>query len=268
MNNAIDIPWFQLGLCSVFVVMLIGISLYESLRLEKTILTGSFRATIQLILVGFLIKIIFDYRQWYVVIPILFVMIFVASQTLIKWLKNPVKGMYRYALISVSLASTFSLFFIFSLVVRIPVWYDPQYLIPVAGMIIANGMNGAALAGERYRSEIENRLPEIEMLLSLGYDSRMASQKPRQQALNAALIPTLNSMMVMGIVHLPGMMTGQIIAGSIPVTAVKYQIVIILSIAATVAIASWVFLSLLGRKFFSPHHQIRYELITSGKRGE
>ena len=99
MNLAIDIPWPQLGFCSVFVILLIGISLYESLRLEKTILIGSFRAAIQLILVGFFIKLIFDYKQWYVVMPILLVMIFVASQTVIKWLKNPVKGMYCCALI-------------------------------------------------------------------------------------------------------------------------------------------------------------------------
>ncbi|GJQ50405.1 MAG: iron export ABC transporter permease subunit FetB [Candidatus Kuenenia stuttgartiensis] len=266
MNNAIDIPWSQLSFCSVFVILLIGISLYESLRLEKTILIGSFRAVIQLILVGFFIKLIFDYKQWYVVMPILLVMIFVASQTVIKWLKNPVKGMYCCALISVSLASAFSLLFIFLLVVRIPVWYDPQYLIPVAGMIIANGMNGAALAGERYKSELEIRVPEIEMLLSLGYESKMASRKSRQQALSASLIPSLNSMMVMGIVHLPGMMTGQIIAGSSPVTAVKYQIIIILSIAATVALTSWVFVLLLDKKFFTPYHQIRYELVNPGKR--
>jgi len=263
MNDIIDIPWLQLSFGSIFIIIIIGVSLYESLKLEKTILIGAFRAFIQLILVGFLIKTIFDYKQWYFVLPILLIMLFVASQTLIKRLKNPVRGMYLSALIAVSLASLFSLVLIFKLIVQINTWYDPQYLIPLSGMVIANGMNGAALAGERYRSEIEMRLPEMEMLLSLGYDSKRASLKSRQQALAAALIPSLNSMMVMGIVHLPGMMTGQIVAGSNPVTAVKYQIVIVFSLAATVALTSWIFLSLLDKKFFTPHHQIRYELISN-----
>ncbi|MDR4507092.1 MAG: iron export ABC transporter permease subunit FetB [Candidatus Brocadiaceae bacterium] len=261
MNTVVDISWVRLGLGILFIIILLSISLYETLQLEKSILTGTLRASLQLILVGYLINVIFNHKEWYFVLLILMIMLLVASRTLIKRLKNPIRGTYVYALVAVSLASLLSLILIFKVIIAIPVWYEPQYLIPIAGMIIAGGMNGAALAGERYRSEMELRLPEMEMLLSLGYESRKASRRPRQQALTAALIPSLNNMMVMGIVHLPGMMTGQIVAGSNPVTAVKYQIVIVLSLAATVSLASWIFLSLLDKKFFTPNHQIRYELI-------
>ena len=261
MSDILDISWIQLSFAVIFIVILVGISLYESLKLEKSMLLGAFRSSIQLIIVGYLIQAIFEIDTWYIISLMLMIMLFVASQTLIKRIKNRVKGMYFYALIAVSLASLLTLFIISQVIVNVKPWYDPRYMIPLAGMIIANGMNGAALAGERYRSELTLRLNEIEMLLSLGYDIKKASLRVRQQALISALIPSVNNMMVMGIVHLPGMMTGQIIAGSNPVTAVKYQIVIILGIASTVALTSWIFLSLLQKKFFTPDHQIRYEVI-------
>ncbi|MDH4127558.1 MAG: iron export ABC transporter permease subunit FetB [Spirochaetota bacterium] len=261
----VEISWLQLSLVSIFILVLLAISLYESLKLEKSILIGSFRTIAQLILVGYLIKAIFLNAEWYYVLPILVIMLLLASQTLIKRLKNPIRGTYIYALIAVSITSILTLIAIFTLIVNIPRWYDPQYLIPIAGMVIANGMNGATLAGERYKSELFLRLAEMEMLLSLGYNSRRASQTSRKQALIAALIPSINNMMVMGIVHLPGMMTGQILSGVMPDEAVKYQIVIVLSLTAAVSLTSWIFLNLLDKKFFTPNHQIRYDLINPSK---
>ncbi len=260
-GEVINVSWLQLSFGILFVVILLGISLYESLKLEKTIVIGAIRTTVQLIFVGFILKAVFTLDKWYVILLILIIMTLIASQTLIKRIKSPVKGSYIFALIAVSIASALSLFLLTGLIIQVDPWYDPQYLIPLAGMIIANGMNGAALAGERYRSELHSRLPEIEMLLSLGFDYKSASQKARQRSLSAALIPSLNNMMIMGIVSLPGMMSGQILAGNSPVTAVKYQILIIISLAATVLMTSWILITLLNKKFFTPHHQIRYDLI-------
>jgi len=260
-NPTIPVDWFQLTYAAIFIAILLGISLLESLKLEKPVLVGAFRACVQLIFVGYLIQYIFDLKNWFLVLIIILVMVFAASQTLIKRLKNPVRGTYIYALIAVSAASILSLTVISGLIIRQEPWYDPRYLIPLSGMIIANGMNGATLAGERYGSEISLRLPEIEMLLSLGQTAREASKRARQQALNTALLPSINNMMVMGIVHLPGMMTGQIIAGENPVTAVKYQIIVILAIAAAVSVSSWIFINLLDKRYFNKHHQLRYELL-------
>ncbi len=261
MSDILDISWFQLSLVSIFIIILIGISLKEQLQIEKTILLGAFRSSTQLILTGYIIHFIFELNQWYIVLLILLIMVLVASQTLIKRMRNPIRGSYSYALIAVSIASVLSLIIITQIIIHVSPWYSPRYLIPLAGMVIANGMNGATLAGERYRSELQLRLEEMEMLLSLGYDIKKASHKARKQALIASLLPSINNMMVMGIVHLPGMMTGQIISGSSPLTAVKYQIVIVLSLAATNAMTSWVFLNLMDKKYFTPEHQIRYTLV-------
>src|SRR5205085_2514432 len=101
-------------------------------------------------------------------------------------------------------------------VIRVHPWYDPQYLIPLFGMIIGNAMNGAAIAAERLGSEMESRRLEVEAYLALGASPSRASREPARRALAAALIPAVNGLMVVGLVALPGMMTGQILAGSSP----------------------------------------------------
>lgn len=264
-TEIIYISWYKLALGSIFALILLGISFYESIKMEKVILIAVFRCTVQLIFLGYLLHFIFNLNKWYYVVLILIVMLLTASHTLIQRVTKSIKGTYIYAFFAVTVASVVSLFIMNQLIIGVSPWYAPQYLIPLAGMIIANGMNGAALAGERYRSELKLRLNEIEMYLSLGYDYKKASQKSRQKALSAGLIPTLNNMTVMGIVFLPGMMTGQIIAGSDPITAVKYQLLVVLALASSVVITSWILLSLLNKKFFTPHHQIQYHLINDNK---
>ena len=136
-------------------------------------------------------------------------------------------------------------------------WYDPRYLIPLAGMIIGNSMNGAALAAERLASEIDERREEIESALCLGADSRNASREAVRQAFRAALIPTVNTMAAMGLVALPGMMTGQILSGTEPVTAVKYQIAIMCAITGSVGLTSFLILHQGARRYFTSAQQLR-----------
>ncbi len=103
-------------------------------------------------------------------------------------------------------------------------------------MIIGNAMNGATLGAERFRSELVHRKGEVETLLALGFDSRRASAGARKNAITAALLPTLNSMMVVGLVSLPGMMTGQILSGTSPLVAIRYQIVVMIMISSAVTL--------------------------------
>ncbi len=257
----VNISWLQLLLGFIFIIIPLFFSLYESLNLEKTILIGVFRASGQLIFVGFLLNIIFDLNKWYLIVLIIFVMLIIASQALFIRIKTGINKTYYYSLIAVSTASILSIFVLSNIIINIDPWYNPQYIIPLSGMIIANGMNGATLAGERYKNELVLRLPEIEMLLSLGYSSKESSKRARQKALTSALLPSINNMMVMGIVSLPGMMTGQILSGINPIIAIKYQILIVLALLATNITASWLLLSFLSTKLFTVHHQVRYDII-------
>jgi putative ABC transport system permease protein len=148
-------------------------------------------------------------------------------------------------------------FFFCALVVGYAPWYDPRYLIPLAGMIIGNSMNGASLAAERLASEIAARREEIEVALCLGANSRQAADGAVRSAFRAALMPTMNTMAATGIVSLPGMMTGQILSGTEPVIAVRYQIAIMCAITGVVAITSYLIIIQGYRHYFTDSHQLR-----------
>jgi ABC-type iron transport system FetAB permease component len=113
------------------------------------------------------------------------------------------------------------------LVVRPQPWWEPQYLIPIAGMILGTSMTSAALAGDRLQADLAARREEVEARLALGFSGREAVQPLVRASLRASMIPTVNGMMTVGLVQLPGMMTGQILAGSSPLVAVRYQIVVV-----------------------------------------
>ena len=120
--------------------------------------------------------------------------------------------------------------------IRIHPWYEPQYAIPILGMILGNTLTGVSLGIERMTEELTAGRGAVEMSLALGATRWEAAQGPARQAVRAGMIPTLNQMAVVGLVSLPGMMTGQVLAGQSPLQAVRYQIVIMFLIAAASAL--------------------------------
>jgi putative ABC transport system permease protein len=123
-------------------------------------------------------------------------------------------------------------------------------------MIVGNAMNGAALAAERLASEMDARRAEVEAHLALGASASQAAEEPVRRALRAALLPAVNGLMVVGLVTLPGMMTGQILAGASPLLAVRYQIVVAFMLAGAVAVTSVVVVLLYRRAFFTDAEQL------------
>jgi putative ABC transport system permease protein len=142
-------------------------------------------------------------------------------------------------------------------VVRVEPWWTPQYFLPLAGMIVGNAMNAAALTAERLRAELSGRRDEIEIRLALGASPRQASQDALGAAIRAGLIPMINAMMTVGLVSLPGMMTGQILAGADPGMASRYQIVVMFMLSAATAISAVLLGALLYRRFFTSAWQLR-----------
>jgi putative ABC transport system permease protein len=142
-------------------------------------------------------------------------------------------------------------------VLRLQNWHNPRYLIPLFGMITGNAMNGAALAAERLGSEMEARRAEVEAYLALGASPARASADAVRRALAAALIPSVNGLMVVGLVTLPGMMTGQILAGASPLLAVRYQIVVAFMLAGAVAATAAIVVLWYRKRFFTAAEQLR-----------
>jgi putative ABC transport system permease protein len=134
-------------------------------------------------------------------------------------------------------------------------WYSPQFAIPLLGMILGNTLNGISLGLDRLGGELASRRLHVESLLALGATRWEAARQPIQKAIRTGMIPIINAMMVVGIVSLPGMMTGQLLAGVSPIQAVRYQIVILFLIASGTALGTVSVVLLSYRWLFNDQHQ-------------
>jgi len=191
------------------------------------------RMLVQLLLVGYLLTFIFQTKNQLLVLGVLLLMILVSAWIAIGSLKASGLGAYVDALIAVALGGVSTLVLITQGVLRLDPWFAPEFVIPLAGMIFANSMNTVSLAGERLEAELDH-----------GESFVVA----RSVAFNAALIPNINSMIAVGLVSLPGMMTGQILSGVSPLIAVRYQIMVMCMIFGAAALSAAVYLKMTERR--------------------
>ncbi len=244
-------------LCGLLILATIALSRRERLGLERDLVIGALRTLFQLLLVGYVLGAIFRLDRALVVLGVLAVMLAVAARTASRRVPSSLAGIFPITLLALSGSSIAVLLFVTEIVLSVPRWYEPRVVIPLAGMIIGNAMNGAALAAERLAGETRARRAEIEAFLALGATSSRASRSAVRASLRAALIPTVNGLMTVGIVHLPGVMTGQILGGASPLVAVRLQVVIMYMLTATVAFASLGTVLLARRRLFTAAHQLR-----------
>ena len=258
-RSIIDVSWFDLAWTFGLILIAVYIARWQGLGLAQRLVIGAARTVVQLVLVGYVLVYIFALDRWYLVVAALLVMLLVATKAAV----NRQHGAHRKLLmitgVAMLVASGFTLLYISTLVVHVAPWYNPQYLIPLFGMIVGSTMNAATIAAERLASEVTAHKAEIEAYLALGATYQQASQQPVRQALRASLIPTVNGLMVVGIVTLPGMMTGQILAGSSPLIAIRYQIVVVFMQAAAVAITTAMVTLWYRRTFFTPALQLKLQ---------
>ena len=214
--------------------MVIGILHAWSLNWQNTIY-AIVRMLIQLLLIGYFLTYIFESTSASNTIIILSVMVFAASWIALRTISENRMKFYLPALISILIGGGITLFLVTQVVLNISPWYLPRYIIPLAGMIFASSMNGVSLAAERMKAEI---------------DRDMDYSKARSIALRAALIPITNSLFAVGLVSLPGMMTGQILSGVSPLIAVRYQIMVMCMIFSTVGFSTVFFLIIIKSHVF------------------
>lgn len=260
-SGIIELSLWQVGFAAALIVVLIVISIRQALGLERDLAFGAVRTVVQLYGVGLILSAVFAAVQWYWVILMLMGMIAVATQAAVSRLTKPLPNAYGIAAVALTVSTTVMLAYVIGAVVQVHPWYEPQYVIPIAGMILGNAMTSSALAGDRLQGELRARAAEVETRLALGFSGREAVQPLVRAALRAAMIPTVNGMMTVGLVQLPGMMTGQILAGSSPLVAIRYQMVIVFVQAAGTALGSLIFVRLAAGQYLTPAHQLRRYLF-------
>lgn len=261
MKPIIDVGTFHLLLALAMIAAVLAISYRERLGLERDLIIATARTFIQLFVVGYFLVYLFAWDRWELVLLTFILMLAAASWIAVGRLTRPLPGARWIAVASLAVGSAITLAFVTHVVIGVDPWYDPRYVIPIGGMILGNAMTGAALAGERFQGELRSRVEEVETLLALGFAGSEAVQDLYRSAIRAAMIPTINAMLAVGIVQLPGMMTGQILSGTSPLIAVKYQVVVMLMITCAVALSSFLFLQLAVRRYLTSAHQLRRHLI-------
>ncbi len=229
----------QLLLSLGLMAMAIAISSHNRLGLEKDLTIGTARAAVQLFAVGLLLTFVFQNEHPISVFGVIAVMVVVGGWTAARRIAHGpgTAVLFRYATLAVLVAGVVVLVPVFTFVIRPPRWYEARLLIPISGMILSNAMNGAALVFERVFAAISEDTAGVEQLLSLGATPRQAVERHVRAAMNAALRPTINALLTVGLVALPGMMTGQIVSGTAPDQAVRYQLVIMYQLVAVAAVA-------------------------------
>lgn len=256
-KGIIDLSYLDLAVVYGLVLLVIGLARLRGIGQERDMLIASLRMVVQLLALGYVLHLVFAISSPAPVLLILVIMAVFSVQAVAARVKDRMPNFYRVVGVAIFIGCGGATFFFCSLVIGLTPWYDPRYLVPLAGMIIGNSMTGASLAAERLAAEMQDRREEIETLLCLGASSRQAAREAVRSAYRAALIPSINAMAAMGIVFIPGMMTGQILSGTDPIIAVKYQIAIMCVITGSVAVTSLLILILGYRGYFTVAQQLR-----------
>lgn len=241
--------YFSLGL----VLLALLISWREGLQLEKDLLWASVRGFFQLTLVGYLLLWIFSQEGLGIVYATLALMTLMAAW-IVRSRAEGIPKTFPIALFCLGLSLSLTLGL---LVLGRSIEPKARLLIPLGGMILGNSMNGASLTLNRLKAELELRRPEIMLYLSLGASSRQAVQKILQSVLKASLIPAIDTLKALGLIFMPGMMAGLIVAGESPLVAVRYQIVVMFMLLASATLTNLLIALLAYRRFFTSAHQLR-----------
>ncbi len=248
-------PW-QLFLCLGFVLLAGGASVYHKLGLGRDLLVGTIRAFAQLFLVGYVLRFVFDVRLSWLVLLMFTFMVGAAVHTIRGRVKDRTIPFVIPTFLSMLVTYTLVTMLVTGVIVGVKPWWTPQYYIPLAGMIVGNSMNAIAISLERLFSDLKARHAEVEMKLALGADYREASQDILAGAVKAAMIPSINSLMAVGLVSLPGMMTGQILSGTDPTVAIRYQLVVMLMLVASNTLGALAITALIRKRCFSPAQRL------------
>jgi len=262
--NMITLTPLDLGLAASLVLILAGLSWRMRLGLERPLLINATRTVVQLLLVGLVLKAVFANADLLWVSLMAVVMLAAAGYEVMARQKRRLKGWWGYGLGTGAMfvsSFTVTVLALFTMIGNTP-WYEPQYAIPLLGMMLGNTMSGVALALDRLTQTAWQQRAVIEQRLMLGQTRSEAIDEIRIDAMRSGMMHIINAMAAAGIVSLPGMMTGQILAGAPPMEAVKYQILIMFLIAAGTGFGVTTALWLASRRLFDERHRLRLDVLS------
>lgn len=252
-GGVVDIGSLELIAAAALMLIAGFISFRLELGQTKRIVVSTLRAFIQLLAVGFLLKYLFEFQTWWIVALVLLFMIAAATQIATSRVKGKtsVPGLIPLVFISILVSSVSIGIVVIELIIHADPWYNAQQVVPIFGMIVGNVMSSTAVALDRLLADMDARENEMFSFVALGATPREAALPSLKAAIGAGMTPVLASMSAAGIVAIPGMMSGQILAGADPLIAAKYQIVVLLMMSAATTLGIVLVCFLTYRKRFS-----------------
>ena len=255
MKSVVELNLLNFGLVYLLLIVVLAIMKKAKISQTKLLIVASFRMTVQLVLAGLILTYIFKNPHPLFTVAYLCAMtIFAVNRVLSK--NRRINRKFKIAVAaSIAAEGLLIILFFVGVIVRVDV-FDPQYAIPISGMVIGNAMTGVSLGLKTFNETLSSSRNQIEALQNLGVTPRKILLPFVNNALETALLPTLNSMLGMGIISLPGMMTGQILSGTLPMTAILYQIAIMISICTAVCLTVFSSLYFGYRTLYNQRNQI------------
>ncbi len=262
MIAAVELSLSDLGLAALLVLANAAADLALRLGLGRKLLLAAVRATVQLALLGMVLGLVFKTEGPWAVLGMALVMACVAGVEAVRRGSRRIRGLYASS-IAVMLVTSF-IVTAYGLLVVIDTpgaWYAPQYAIPLLGMVLGNALNGVSLGLDAALEGFDRDRERVEIFLAHGATRRQASTPILRQAVRRGMIPILNAMVAVGVISVPGMMTGQLLAGEDPNTAARYQLFILFAIAAGVALGTVSVVLAAERLVFDERDRLRVDRI-------
>ncbi len=257
-NSVIALSVPQLALGYIFIIVILFILKKRQISREKELILATFRMTFQLVVVGLLLTVVIDNPHPLITLLIVSIMVGFAVFTVFRKFKGRLStALKKVIAVSLPVGALSSLMYFLFAVIGVEPYFNPQYVIPITGMIVGNSMTGVSLGVHTMMNRFTDNKEALETALHLGAAPKTASKHIINESFDAAIMPTLNNMLGMGIIFLPGMMTGQILSGVVPTTAIMYQIGVMLGILGGVAFSTFLSLRWGYKTFFNAQDQLR-----------
>jgi len=265
--NVVSLSVLDLSLAASLVLIMAVLSYVMQLKMTQLIAVAALRTVVQLLLIGFVLKWLFAQESFIWIAGMWTVMLLVAGREIMARQSRRFKGLWGYGIgtVSVFISSFVVGIFVLTLVVNNTPWYTPQYAIPLMGMIIGNTMTASALSLESLTKTAWQQRMIIEARLALGQSWRESIQDIARQSIRIGLFPIVNAMAAAGLVNLPGMMSGQILGGTPPAEAVKYQILIMFMITAASGFATLIAVWIGARHLFDERQRLTIDRLHAVK---
>nr|WP_299244455.1 iron export ABC transporter permease subunit FetB [uncultured Halomonas sp.] len=263
--DVIVLSWWQLALTALLVVALAGCMAVAHLGMSRSLLVAAARTAIQLALVGLVLEALFASARFHWVALMALAMLLIAGREVMARQKRRLRGGWAFGIGTLAMfLSSFTVAILTLIVIIGPEpWYQPQYAIPLLGMMLGNTMTGVALALDRLTDTAWRQRGVIENRLMLGQPWQEAIGDIRREAMRSGLMPMINAMAAAGVVSLPGMMTGQILAGTAPALAVKYQILIMFTITLGTGFGTLAAVAAGSRRLFDGRERLRLDRLSA-----